>query len=342
MKISNYANFNSDVKSNSQNFTSRSLALRQADDVCRRVMQEFPTVYSTTKLNRFSVLDKTRKYVNFQNFIGRIVGKYHINYTNVDGLDAQLQKEISGMKQYKVGNCAELADAANIALRLNGYKDVKILNLFAYNRSTKKMRDLDHTVAGIDFKLPEKYEYCKYLLFSKNIEPKYRIYPQKDSIIVDPWAGFCEYGKNATEKYNSRRDLIKGLKTYPRYVLEGETLLKPDEELCFIPVYEDNYVKQELLPSYGKEYYGLILPKNRNNVDLDKAKPLIPFDGLSKCDVESYKIKFGLKSAMNLDDFHEMTQARINEIKEKYGVNSDMTEKRSIFSKIGSFLHSIF
>ena len=246
------------------------------------------------------------------------------------------------MKEHKVGNCAELADAANIALRLNGYKDVKILNLFAYNKKTKRLRDLDHTVAGIDFKLPEKYEYCRYIPFSKNIETKYRIYPQKDSIIVDPWAGFSEYGKNATEKYNYRRDLIKGSKTYPNYVLEGETPLKPDEELCFVPVYGDNYIKQDLLPSYGKEYYGLILPKNRNKVDLSGAKPLIPFDGLSKCDVESYKIKYGLKSAMNLDDFHEMTQSKIDDIMKKYGVNNDKTEKKSVFSRLCSFLRSIF
>ena len=342
MKILRCTNFNNGVESNSQNFTSRSLALKQADDVCRRVMQEFPTVYSSTKLNRFSVLDKTREYVHFQNFVGRILGKYHSNYINAKTIDAQLQKEITGMKQYKVGNCAELADAVAIALKLNGYKNVKILNLFAYNKKTKKMRDLDHTVAGIDFKLPEDYKYCSYLQFSNDIEPKYRIYPQKDSIIVDPWAGVSEYAKNATEKYNYRRDLIKGAKNYPKYVLEGETLLKPDEEICFVPVYGDNYIKQELLPSYGKEYYGLILPKNRKNIDLSKAKPLIPFVGLSKCDVEYYKINFGLKSAMALDDFRAMTQSKIDDIMKKYEVNNDKTDKKNVFSRIGSFICSIF
>ena len=270
MKVSDYTinNYNL-AQANKPAFRSRCSEIRSADDICRRVMREFPSVYSNSKLFRYDTLKKYSEGAKLKCYSEELLRESRMHYNAPSSIDYQYYREFANMKKYKVSNCGELADATQLALMLNGHEDVKILELYAYNKDTKTMRNLDHSVVGINFKLPKKYEY-NYYHKQYNLSPDYRIYPQKDSIIVDSWLGKSDFAKNLTSDYNSHKGLIRGTKHCWEELSPDATLLKEGEEFCFVPIYQGLRMSDNAVSHFGKKYKGLILERNKGKVDLSK------------------------------------------------------------------------
>lgn len=333
------------LKTNSQiqnrpNFTSRSKLIKNADDICRLVIKEFPNTYSNTKLYNYHSIEKSPRLKNYRYYVSSLVDNARKYYNEPESISLKFAREIAVLKKQQIGNCAEMADATYMALKLNGYKDVKVINLYAYNPKTNKMRDLKHTTVGINFKLPKDYEYCKYAGFNCEISPKYRIYPQNDSIIVDSWAGFTEYGKNIKERYNTRYDMIKLLKTPNQPVKESETLLQEGEQFCFVPIYEQEFIKPDRLASYGKEYYGVIHPKNKGNIDTTSDRILPDYSGLSEKTILRLKGKYNLKGAPTQEELQKLNDEYMQAVYERWGIrpNNEKKDNKNMFlKKICSF-----
>lgn len=270
-------------------FTSRSLEIKKAGDVCRRVMNEFPIVNSYTRIFKFGSRTKNKSLDKLEDYLSVLTDKFR-DYYDVDNLTKYFSREILGLKKHKIGNCHEIADATYMALKVNGYEDVKPLWLYAYNPKRKIMRDLDHVVIGINFKTPDGYKYKDGdPIF---MSPKHRIYPQKNSIVIDSWAGFAEYGKNLKEKYN-RKELILGL----RKDTEVKPLLKQEEELCFVPVEQEERMPDSLIPFFKtlfpqlslKEYFGAKNP-DILNMELEGL-------GIKSSELKRLKKKYRLKAS---------------------------------------------
>ena len=249
-------------------FGARSLPYKKADAVCRRVMNEFPIVNSFTRLLKFSSITKSKSFGRVEEYLTDLTVKFR-DYYDVENMSKYFSREILGMKKHKVGNCNEIADATYMALKMNGYEDVKPLWLYAYNPKRKIMRDLDHVVVGINFRTPKGYKYKDGdPIF---MSPQHRIYPQKDSIVIDSWAGFTEYGRNLKNKYH-RKELLLGL----RKDTKVKPLLKTGEELCFVPVEPEERMPDNLIPFFRNLFPQLSLTEKSGvnnseilNVELD-------------------------------------------------------------------------
>ena len=325
MQITSNNIYQSNLKNCQPNFKSRSAALRDVDDIGRRVIKEFPVMYSNSKLYRYNSLDKTEIGPKLKCFSEDLIKAMRRNYLIPEDNDSQLFRQLTDMKKYKAGNCGEIADLTKVALNLNGYEDVKCLDLYAYNKETKIMRSLDHSVAGINFKLPDKYQYC-YSSRTK-VDPKYRIYPQNDSIIVDTWLGKSEYAKQMGAEYNSNKALMHGTDKTWKPIEEGRTLLEENEELCYVPVCQPCFITKDGLSALGRKYENLILKKNKGKVDLSNTKKEIDEPPVPEEYVEHLRIK------------NEMKLVADKIVKEPDAPKNTLSDKiKNIVSAIGNIL----
>lgn len=304
-------------KANLVNFTARNSLLRKADDVSRRVIHEFP-VLSNSRLLGYETISESNPYLSYAR---NLVCEYRKYYKEGVSPKKIYYRELYGMKELKTGNCAELADATFVALKLNGVEDVKRLNLYAYNTKTKSMRDLDHTVIGVNFELPKKYKYHQWIISENYVKPECRIYPQNSSIIVDSWSGFTEYAKQAGDRFKSDKALIESNKKGIYRNLE--TLLDKDEELCYLPLEDFEKFNKRDYDYFGQTYPDIVLDKNKAKVSqkdvtqkrayrVSKPHPLLK---------DELKHRFGLKGAITDDELQVKKQEYIDSVKEKYGLN---------------------
>lgn len=277
-------------------FTSRSSAIKKADEICRRTRKEFSSVYSNSKIYSYQSLGKDFSFKNLLKFTEQFINDYRRYYEFPEKEEWQFMRELAGLKKHKVGNCGEMADATKLALDLNGYKDVEILNLYAYNPKTNEMRDLDHTVAGINFKIPNTWN--KYKIKGQDkLKSMCKAIIQNDSIIIDSWAGITEFAKEIKNKYNHNQNFIKGTKQEYSKPKEVKQLLEPEEQLCFISELKSYQLKELELASFGKKYPKLILKNNPNAVDILNAKDLPEITEISKEDVLKVKQKYLVSQA---------------------------------------------
>ena len=328
------------TKNNTPSFGAVNPKMKELGDISRRVRLEFPAL-SNTKLMGFKNINSNIRNYNYLVYVRKLMSKYREYYNCSTNARKVLLRELSGMKKMNIGNCGEMADATYIALKLNGVEDVKLVQLYAYDKSTGSMRNLDHTVVGINFRLPKGYKYHKWDSSEHRIDNSCRIYPQNDSIIVDTWAGFADYGKNAAEYYKSNRALIEcnKLEYSPR-----NRLLYDSEELCYIPIKEYK-LKDMDFKYFEKTYPNLILDKNKSSSEVKTnlfRRILNSAFGIKQKDVtQRKKYKFdemsdhiraelryncGLKSAPTAE---EMAHARAEYqkiINEKYNLKVEIKE----------------
>lgn len=190
--------------SNKFAFSSRNIRAREIDKICRDVRLELP-VHSSTLPETYHCYPKRTKAMTT---VRELCKKVRVLRNSYNYTDKWVLKMIDGMKKYKIGNCNEQADALNVALRANGYKNVNSVSLFAYNTKTKSIRDLDHIVVGVDLKLPKNYQY-----YGDDFPHKKQlIEPHNGSIIADPWAGFVDTGKGYTQRYKENTNIFSPLK----------------------------------------------------------------------------------------------------------------------------------
>lgn len=248
-------------KKENVNFTARNTTLQEIDDIRRLVNREF-SAYLGTKLKGFSHIQRHKQISGFSEDMIENTRRYYIA---ADTANRQLYRELYAIKHNKTACCAEYSDAAYVALKLNGYKNVERMNLFAYNPKEKTMRDLDHTVVGINFYIPKDYQYCpSYILNSKKgPAPEYRINPNRSSIILDAWAGITEYAHEIKATYNHHKGLIKNANAKNNI---GNILLKEGEELCYVPIKDGISLSEKDLSYLSGAYRDLVKPSNRKRL----------------------------------------------------------------------------
>ncbi len=287
-------------------FASRSASMRKIDDVRRRVTNEFPIIYSDTRLEKFNTKKKCKSYLKIADFTSTLIDKFR-DYYDVANLSRYYTREILGLKKHKSGNCHEIADATYMAFKINGYEDVKPLWMYAYNPKRNIMRDLDHVVVGINFRTPDGYKY-------KNgdpvfMSPKHRIYPQKDSVVVDSWAGFCEYGRNLKGQYD-RRDLLNGL-------TEGKnktSLLKDGEELCFVPVEQEERMPDNIVENFRELFPQLSLSNSKEVPNKEQLDLELEGVGIKSSEIKRLKKKYRLKASGQSPTIIDNIKEKINSI----------------------------
>ena len=221
---------------NPTSFTSKKSLLKELDNLNRLTMREFP-VYSNTKIERYNIkgklADKLYKYS--AGLVDEIRG-----FSSHDKNRAKrVFRSLDAVKRLKVGNCSELADAAYIACKVNGVKDVKILSLYALDSTTGKMRELDHVMVGVNFHNQILSTLNRRAIYGKD----------KNAVIIDPWLGFVDYERNASTHY--KNDAVFGKK------------LSPTEKICYL---EEKKGIAELKSGdflyLGKKYKGLCKREN--------------------------------------------------------------------------------
>ena len=325
-----------------QNFTSRSSKLGQIDDIFRRATREFPVI-SESKMIGYDSLQSSYNMTKYRKYIQRGISEIRSYTTKSEPAEKTLLRELDAIKRYRLGNCTECADIAYTALRMNGYKDAEVMWLYAYNPKTNKMRDIDHAVVGVNFKKPEGYEYCPlYQMHFGQPDPKYKLFPGNEGIIVDTWLGTAEYGKNLEGTYRNNKALIRSRNEQERWHgRKGQftTLLSPDEKLCYVPVETRVNFTDEYLLHLNNTYNGLLLDKNKTAVSElgEKESKKFAFTPMSETIIKELKAKFKLKNSEDIDSIRLKIEEDINaQLKDK-GYAIDKPKKKGFMTKIKSF-----
>lgn len=191
------------------NFTSRNPVIRFADDIARKINNEYPRLSSTkmagmAKSNNFTqniyLLHKKINMMRFDILYMKLLKKN--KYLDRAKL---LTDEI---KIKKVGNCQESAELAEIAARVNGIKACRI--------------------AGMTYKIGDEYESLDHAVLYIDTKKPY---------IIDPWLGFADYLPNAIKRfqkeYNAFFDFpkkIEDCKVKFDYITEKYTPTKGELE----------------------------------------------------------------------------------------------------------------
>ena len=190
-------NYNN-LKNNTPTFGSRNQLIRTADNVCRNVNREFQ-IFSNTRLDKFSSCGYEISFLRYKEALGDIINTYRWFYS-LDEYPQKIFKMLDGMKSFKAGNCEELANATCVALKMNGFKDVRVCYLYSYNPKTKKICDLDHSVTVLNLGLPKDYGFT-----STDCLPSYKdlFKPNNKTLVIDTWAGFADSSRGAVVRYNT-------------------------------------------------------------------------------------------------------------------------------------------
>lgn len=284
------------------NFASRHAIIRDLGDISMLVKREFPIISNTN-------IEAKKNYCtpayNLYRFSSGLINEIR-SFSKINSTPAMnIIKSIDAIKQFKVGNCGEASLVSYIACKLNGYKDAKEMFLYAYNTKTNKLRRLDHTVVGVNFKNPSK------------IKPKDfdgEIYLNDNSgIIVDSWLGKVDYAKNMNTEYNLNHF--------------GKAL-SPDEKLCYCPKTERNELSSKDMLYIENQHPTIV--KNRKNCILKKIRyKLIPknkykYEPIRNSLKEIYKRNYHLKNSLPQSEISKM-------IKEEMETSKKLKNKKKNF-----------
>lgn len=286
-------------------FQSRNASVRKADNVCRNIRKEFP-VYSNTAMDRFVTINKTPASRKIYSAVSDLIEKLR-NYYNDD--EVSIIKMLAGMKKAKVGNCFEQSTVANLSLQLNGFKDVRQGFLVAYNPKSNNIRDLDHTIAVTNLKIPKNYKYATFS--DENLTVSQLIKPDNNSIIVDAWAGFADNAGNSVARYKSDVALSSPLE-------EGEEL-----RLILYPDIKLNNSDKKFLQA---KYPGLVLEKNKNQNNNNNI-----------LNNETYQV-------LDIDDAEIANIKKNNQLKSSGFQNAPVPEvkPKSFLDKVSNFISEFF
>lgn len=216
-------------QSYNKNFTARNPEIRKADALCRLVNKEFP-FFSNTKIDEFLPNDKARekfasnyRLLKYRDFVSEGVSVLREYYGYESKYNKRIFKVLNGVRTAKFANCGEMAEVTKTVLEINGVKNVRTCELYAIDKKTKKIRDLDHTVVIQDLKIPKNFSY----IYGDDL-----IKPEAKNIIIDSWAGFADYSNNAFQKYKNK----------PYF----EQPLKEDEEIMIFPHSKKKLSKKDI------------------------------------------------------------------------------------------------
>lgn len=166
MKIFNNSNFSQ----NNQTFTSRNSVIRRADDIARRINKVYPRISSSNVEDRMMERGFEKELAAPIRFKLMHL-RYRVNM-NIKAAKSYLEKIKvlpDAVLDMKVGNCAESAELAALAAKVNGIKNFSIRSV----RGSDDV-DFDHDVVYVRDRKP---------------------------YIIDAWLGFADYLDGALERF---------------------------------------------------------------------------------------------------------------------------------------------
>lgn len=199
-------------------FTARKATIRRADDIARLAKNAFPMISS-------SKIDTFKNVSHFKSFLLKISQELNEErYLRSDKINSygtfvgRVFVLLESLKRKKLGNCAEHAEVALLAAKLNGVK-----NTFLASLITPDKEPLDHAVILVEDKKP---------------------------YVIDSWLGFADYLPEAKKRwqkeYNHMFD-FKELRTEKINVIKRrETLYDSFLEADFLK--SDEEVLKEIYP----------------------------------------------------------------------------------------------
>ena len=281
------------------NFAAHNKKIKVADDVCRMVMREFP-VYSNTKFENY-YRKRNETLYQLYGYSGSLIGEIRGYSSQASNPLEYYLRKLSAIKKFKAGNCSELADVTAISLRLNGVKNADAYSLHAYNQKTGKVRELDHTVVGVNLTRPIPQP-------TNSTKEFYGL--DNGGIIVDPWAGFADSERSASATFKSDK----------RFHLK----LEPDEIVVYSlskNVELGNILNKKDVLYLKHQYPELIKSKKFSLWDkilwkfMDKSK--YNFEEISIGLKEAIKRNYKLKSALSENALIELLNKKIGKNCEK-------------------------
>ena len=160
------------IKDNYQlNFTSRNKTIRFADDIVRKVNNEFPRLSASNVEDWNSSIFNEKPAKNLWKKLATVRNLVRLGFFNSYGFQKIVKSIVEPIKKIKVGNCGEATDLMFLAARANGLK-----NAYRATLTTPELEDYDHVVVLVD----------------EN---------GKNPYVLDAWLGFADYLPKAIERY---------------------------------------------------------------------------------------------------------------------------------------------
>lgn len=159
---------------NNLNFTSRNATIRFADDIARRVNHLYPRVSST----KYEGLKSSRQFVhNIVMLFSRITHmRRDVIYSNtrlISDIVDRWRSFANIIKFYRLGNCQESAMLGEIAAKVNGIKNCRLMEVRPKGAQVPA-ETFDHAVLYVDGEKP---------------------------YIIDPWLGFADYVPETIKRF---------------------------------------------------------------------------------------------------------------------------------------------
>lgn len=153
------------------NFTSRNRTIRLADDIVRKVNNEFPRVSPSNLDDRECLRGNLHSVKSLSYKLSILRRQRKLRFFNSYGFQNILKSVVDPIKTMKVGNCGESADLSYLAARANGLK-----NSYRADLVSPAGDCYDHAVVIVDEK-------------------------GKNPYVIDAWLGFADYLPKAIERY---------------------------------------------------------------------------------------------------------------------------------------------
>jgi hypothetical protein len=174
---------------NSPMFNSRCPEIKLGQDICHKVNCDFPH-YSLYKFR--AMIDKgiSRRIVKPKAIMDIISKHNDINADNYTNPVSYFPSLFDSIKKYHYFNCHESALLAELILKINGIKN-------------------SYTACLRDGKAKGNHILCLFNRDGSKIairEENGELIPQIENnktIIIDPWAGICDFANNALKEYHS-------------------------------------------------------------------------------------------------------------------------------------------
>ena len=174
---------------NSPSFNSRCPEIKLGQDICHKVNCEFPhySLYKFRAMFHKGIPSKIISPTAYMNIINKHDGINADNYTNPVSYFPSL---FNSVKEYHYFNCHESALLAELMLKINGFKNsytACLRNGKAYGNHILCMFNRDGSKIAIK-------------------EENGELIPQIENnktIIIEPWAGICDFANNALKEYHS-------------------------------------------------------------------------------------------------------------------------------------------
>lgn len=170
-------------------FQSRNAEIRFADDILRRINNEFPRISTSRHYDTIGDINKLSKeqadYLKTKtDFILKLRNLRPNEYAKPLDFYNHLFQSI---KLFKLGNCSESAFLGKIGLAINNIKSTKVA-LYGHSKKFGSIR-LDHSIDIANFNPNAKWT-----------DPKTY---GKNAYSFDLWDGFVDYLPNALKRYEA-------------------------------------------------------------------------------------------------------------------------------------------